>query len=349
MYATLKNNGQKKRINHSRFKKATLFLVSLTSILGCATDLTDDSVIPPGGTGKTGTHPAPEVVFNNLVIEPFIDQTYGDNMPIYGRGPSNGSISFTANGIEVVDSIPAGGVFCVDIPLELGLENTVLFQAYNSSGEAVLEEPIQESIFQTGAAPDSQQQQNPVARTKNVGPTAHNMYSSMNFDVPGFDLSFSGDGDWPDMFEDPTNTTLVEKTARIKNFFNFDIDADGPLQNIAVTTANNYWLQHVDVYYSDIDSEENLFIYELDGEAKLGNGWQLWGSIPDNNKDYSIDLSAPGSAYGTEAKRIGFHFVDLSIWGWGAHHINHIEILASEESSNDSSQSRGDTCAGGRR
>ena len=327
---------------------------------GCATDLTDESAIPPGefeNNGPTGPFGQPVEVFNDLLIDPFMAQTPFNTQPVSGRGPANGSLLVTQNGKTQAHAIQNSGTFCVDIPLTSNATNELTFQALNIDGVPVLANPLKRQIIQSGTPPENQTpvSTNPVL--ENVGPTAHNVFSNMDFDGPGVN-AFTG---WEEIFNDPNQTTLVKNHTFGKNYFNFDVVVTSPLFSVVLNSDGQEALNNIEVYYSNSDNGLDLFSnWRVFGEEQTVNpGWFKWGEVPFQNSLTEKTLIAPNGYAGTEATRIAIHFtnVEQGFWadlsGAGEHRLNSISINAIDveatASNNNNTAAGQNTCLGGGR
>ncbi len=70
-----------------------------------------------------------------LQVEGLPPQTYWDTVPVFGRGPANGTLLVEGNqGTESVELSPDGS-FCLDVPLEKGAQNLLEMVAIDELGE----------------------------------------------------------------------------------------------------------------------------------------------------------------------------------------------------------------------
>jgi hypothetical protein len=70
-----------------------------------------------------------------LQVEGVPPQTYWDTVPVYGRGPANGTVRVDANVDTLSVELGPDGYFCLDIPLEKGAVNVLDLVAIDELGE----------------------------------------------------------------------------------------------------------------------------------------------------------------------------------------------------------------------
>ena len=86
-----------------------------------------------------------------LQVEGLPQQTYWDTVPIYGRGPANGTVLVEGNVDTVAVDLSSDGSFCLDIALEKGALNLVELVAIDELGER--SDPQSFEVSQSGQPP----------------------------------------------------------------------------------------------------------------------------------------------------------------------------------------------------
>ncbi len=70
-----------------------------------------------------------------LQVEGLPPQTYWDTVPVFGRGPANGTVIIEGNVGSVSVELSPDGSFCLDVPLEQGSLNSLEMVAIDDVGE----------------------------------------------------------------------------------------------------------------------------------------------------------------------------------------------------------------------
>lgn len=70
-----------------------------------------------------------------LQIEGVPPQTYWDTVPVFGRGPANGTVIVEGNAGSISVELSSDGSFCLDVPLEKGAINLLEMVAIDELGE----------------------------------------------------------------------------------------------------------------------------------------------------------------------------------------------------------------------
>ncbi|MBL4633489.1 MAG: hypothetical protein JKY56_06445 [Kofleriaceae bacterium] len=125
-------------------------LVSTTLCVGCDAE-------EPGVGDKTNPDAAVPLDASvdmgvPLTIEGLPPTSHWDSVPVFGRGPSNGTIIVDSTaGIQSVDTA-SDGSFCLDVDLLKGVNNTMSIQAIDQAGEKSDTQNF--SVMQQGEPPE---------------------------------------------------------------------------------------------------------------------------------------------------------------------------------------------------
>ena len=70
-----------------------------------------------------------------LQVEGVPPQTYWGTVPVFGRGPANGTVIVEGNAGSISIELSSDGSFCLDVPLEKGAINLLEMVAIDEFGE----------------------------------------------------------------------------------------------------------------------------------------------------------------------------------------------------------------------
>ncbi len=112
---------------------------------------------PPGGNGELGPDASVEIDADleegvTLQIEGIPPKSYWDSVPVFGKGPKNGTVIVEGSAGTVSVDLASDGSFCVDVPLQKGNVNTLVIRAINQRGERSESQTF--SLSQEGEPPE---------------------------------------------------------------------------------------------------------------------------------------------------------------------------------------------------
>lgn len=132
--------------------RSVLFVLLVSAAIGTACDAEEpgvDNKKPDAG------EIAPDAAVDEgvvLIVEGLPPTSFWNTVPVFGRGPANGTVIIEGtSGNESVDTA-SDGSFCIDVDLVKGVENTMVITAISQSGERSDSQNF--SVMQEGEPPD---------------------------------------------------------------------------------------------------------------------------------------------------------------------------------------------------
>lgn len=216
-------------------------LLALSMIAACSASPPEDT---PDLSGPDAGQPTDDVDPEgkpSLSIDPFDSETPYGSVPVTGLGPAHGTLIVETPTTEVAADIASDGTFCVDVPLQSGIENVLWFEAVDDSGAH--SDVVERRITQAGDPPDGE-----------VEPTMRNIarLGSVNTEdvtVETGMAQFMADGD--------TNTfaRIQNATFHDPDWFSIELtDTDAPIDHIKVYGTDDCPLENYYVMLSESDS-----------------------------------------------------------------------------------------------
>lgn len=174
----------------------------------------------------------------SLSIDAFDSETPYGSVPVTGIGPARGTLIVETPTSEVAADIASDGSFCVDVPLQSGVENVLWFEAVDENG--VHSDVIERKIRQQGEAPDPE-----------VEPTMRNIarlgvVNTEDVTVETGMAEFMADGD-KNTFARIQNAALHDP-----DWFSIELtDPEAPIDHITVTGTDDCPLENYYVMLSE--------------------------------------------------------------------------------------------------
>lgn len=258
-----------------------------TACSASAPDETPDLGSPDAGT----TNPDDVDTKPTLSIDALPDVTPHGSIPVTGIGPERGTVIVETPTSEVAVDIGNDGTFCVDVPLQAGVENVLWFEAVDTKG--VHSDEIERRVRQEGEAPDGEVEETMrnIARLGVVNADAVTVETGM--------AEFIADGD--------KNTFARFQNAAFSDpdWISIELtDAGAPIDHITVTGTDDCPLENYYVMLSESDSPGTP-----DPIFQSNNDWIEVGQVIDGS--ISETITPP---LGTKPKA---RYIALTYLGFG--------------------------------
>jgi hypothetical protein len=135
--------------------------VLLVAVGACGAEPPDEGGGSGSGSGSVpdaGDRSDPPPGMPTLTLDAVPSSTPYSRLPVSGAGPPLGTVVAQTASASVATTAGTDGGFCLDVPLQLGIANTIWFQALDPTG--VYSDEIQVTVHQGGDPPptgDNQQ------------------------------------------------------------------------------------------------------------------------------------------------------------------------------------------------
>jgi hypothetical protein len=261
--------------------KVTLQALMISSLLfGCSAAPPE----PPGLTPDAGevdpdTDGGDRPVEVKLALDDVVSQTNETAILITGRGPANGRVLYHIPGDgEEAEPLDSAGDFSVCIPLQLGQENTLSFQAIAPNGEKSAQKFI--TVTQTGDSPEPEPE--PTAGLRKV--------TGLQFRGGTMEATV---GEVENMFDGRAATAVTMENATFDfDWFEFTLPEEASINKIRIITQDDKPLEDYGVYLSAKQDPESLN-GQVDDPLGYGTTWSDdWTEIAvvsNGTADYTVE------------------------------------------------------------